>query len=60
MKGYSLVHGLADCQTCGWNEGDYKIAARKGREHANKTGHTVRIELGFHKQISTTHYKELK
>lgn len=52
MKGYSLVHGLADCQTCGWNEEDYKTAAKKGREHANKTGHIVHIELGFHKQIS--------
>lgn len=41
------VHALANCRDCKWSEEDYETAVRKGREHANKTGHTVDIETGY-------------
>lgn len=42
-----LVHSIADCQDCDWEETDYRTAIQKGRYHAKKTGHTVSIETGY-------------
>ena len=42
-----LVHGIADCTVCDWHCEDYLTVQRKAREHANRTGHTVGVELGY-------------
>lgn len=51
MKKYSkrqwLVHVVANCTDCDWEETDNKIAVQKGRYHAKKTGHEVTIETGY-------------
>ena len=47
MKRQWLVHAIASCADCNWEEGGYTIAVRKGRYHARKTGHTVTIETGY-------------
>ncbi len=41
------THALARCNVCGWEEQDYTIALRKGREHVKKTGHWVTVEVGL-------------
>lgn len=42
-----LVHAIADCEDCPWEETGYRIAIQKGRYHAEETGHTVNIETGY-------------
>ena len=42
-----LVHAIATCHDCSWSEQGHTIAVRKGRYHAQKTGHTVNIETGY-------------
>ncbi len=42
-----IVHAIADCSDCGWEETDYKTAVQKGRRHAETTGHTVSVETGY-------------
>jgi len=50
-----LVHGIAECKGCDWYCEDYLTLQRKAREHANRTGHTVRVELGY-----VTEYRPIK
>jgi hypothetical protein len=52
MRGYKLIHAIAHCRDCGLKEEDYNTAPKKGREHHNKTGHTVDVEIGFWREYS--------
>lgn len=47
-----LIHAIAQCQDCDWDEEDYKVAQKKAREHAIKTGHTVDVETGYWHQYN--------
>ena len=51
-----LIHALAYCRDCDWEETDYNTAQKEGRKHAIKTGHVVDIETGY----SQTYNLELK
>lgn len=53
-KKRSITHTIAFCSTCGWTEQDYIIAARRGRYHANKTGHSVNVEVAYFYVIPAT------
>lgn len=44
---YSVVHGLAECQDCGWKTSSYKNAQALAAQHARRYGHQVRGELGI-------------
>lgn len=46
-KGPWLVHAIAQCSDCDWEEMSYRIAVKQGREHARKTGHEVIVETGY-------------
>lgn len=50
MKGYARIHAIARCQDCKWEEENFILAPKKAREHHNKTGHKVDIEIGYWKQ----------
>lgn len=43
---YWLIHGLARCESCGW-ETDGKNAMGLAAQHHKKTGHLVSGELGY-------------
>lgn len=42
-----LVHALAYCSDCGWDENNWRNAVKEGRKHASKTGHMVTVETGY-------------
>jgi len=42
-----LIHAIAYCSGCNFEEQDYHIAQKKGRQHALKTGHMVTIETAY-------------
>lgn len=44
---YGVVHGLAECEDCGWKTASYKNAQALAAIHAKRYGHTVRGELGI-------------
>jgi len=44
---YGVVHGLAECEDCGWTTDSYKNAQAIAKIHAQKYGHKVRGELGI-------------
>lgn len=48
MRGYNMIHAVANCNDCQWQDYSYHTAQRKGREHAKKTGHEVTIEVGYY------------
>jgi len=48
----SVVHCVANCSDCGWEETDYQTAGRKAREHAKKTGHEVIVETGTYRILN--------
>ena len=50
--GKYLIHAIAQCQDCDWSEEDYKVAQKRAREHAKKTGHTVDLETGYWQQYN--------
>lgn len=37
----SVIHCIARCTVCSWEEHDYKTARAKAKEHAKRTGHRV-------------------
>lgn len=41
-----IIHRIAHCQNCDWQEEDWKKALNKARKHATETGHKVSIETG--------------
>ena len=43
----TLVHAIAECYECDFREEDYNTAIEKGRAHANKTRHEVRLAAGY-------------
>lgn len=43
---YGVVHGLAECQTCGWSTSSYKNAQANAARHARAHGHVVNGEIG--------------
>lgn len=46
-KSYGVVHGIATCETCGWESASYKNIQAVSANHAKHTGHTVRGEVGY-------------
>lgn len=44
---YSIVHGIAECSTCGWKTQSYKNAQANAARHARVHGHKVLGELGI-------------
>jgi len=47
-----LIHALANCQHCDFEDHYYQTAQKTGKEHFQKTGHHVIIELGYHTEYS--------
>ena len=45
----NLIHAIAKCQECNWEEEDYLTAQKEARKHAKKTGHEVILEEGYFK-----------
>ena len=43
----NLLHLIATCNDCNWHCEDYINGQRKTREHANRTGHNVVMELAY-------------
>lgn len=50
---YGVVHRIAFCDECDWNESWYKDAHIKAREHTKQTGHTTHVESGMHWDYKT-------
>ena len=44
---YGVVHGLAECQDCGWSTQSYKNAQALAAIHARAHGHRVEGEAGY-------------
>ena len=44
---YGVVHGIAQCQNCGWSTASYKNAQALAAIHARRYGHRVVGELGI-------------
>jgi len=42
-----LLHAIAECYDCDWEDTDFRTAQVEARKHAIKTGHTVNIETGY-------------
>lgn len=42
-----LIHAIAHCEICNFEEDNYLTARKLGIEHYKKTGHTVSIETGY-------------
>lgn len=42
-----LVHAVAQCKVCDFYSDDYKKAQKLAREHFQKTGHRVVLDLGY-------------
>jgi hypothetical protein len=48
MKKHSwVVHGIANCETCGWTYENYKNAQGVAANHAKRNGHLVRVDVGL-------------
>lgn len=45
-KRSGIVHGTANCEDCGWYNGNYKNALATAAKHSDKYGHTVHVEIG--------------
>ena len=44
-----LVHCIARCDDCDWEDQDYLTANNAAYKHAREHKHTVRAELAIHK-----------
>ena len=42
-----LVHAIAHCSDCLWENEDYHTARRSAYVHARQTGHEVVVETGY-------------
>jgi predicted Zn-ribbon and HTH transcriptional regulator len=42
-----IIGAVAKCNNCGFEEENYKLAQRKGRNHHLKTGHEVVVEITY-------------
>lgn len=43
----ALIHGIAECRTCGWRCEDYLTVQGLAEKHARETGHHVTADLGY-------------
>ena len=41
-----VIHELASCQDCDWEEGNLLKARKAAYDHAKRTGHRVTCEVG--------------
>ena len=41
------VHGIGNCQTCGWHTESYKNAHAIAAQHARKHKHVVSVEVAY-------------
>lgn len=44
---FGVVHGLANCEDCGWQYEGYKNAQALAAKHAKRHGHKVLVEVGL-------------
>lgn len=42
-----IIHCIAKCKDCDWDEDNYKTAAREAAVHSRREGHSVRVEQGI-------------
>jgi len=42
-----IVHAIACCQECDWEDSQYETALKTARKHHIKTGHEVHTEIGY-------------
>lgn len=43
----SLIHALARCCVCQWQDENYLTAQKQSAKHVHQTGHVVQLELGY-------------
>ena len=43
----SIIHGIAICADCDWSCEDYRKVEKSASDHARKTGHRVKADLGY-------------
>lgn len=46
-KRKGMIHRIAHCENCDWQDEGFKTSMRKAKEHAEKTGHRINIETGI-------------
>ena len=51
---YGVVHGVATCETCGWETQSYKNAQALAARHALSHGHRVVGEVGCYYTYDAT------
>lgn len=51
----SLIHLVAKCVHCDWISEDYLKGQRQIREHIKRTGHKVKVELGYYGEYEVWH-----
>ena len=44
-KSFGVVHGLVECEDCGWKSESYKNAQATAAIHARRYGHKVLVEI---------------
>jgi len=42
-----VIHGFAECETCGWNSESYKNILAISAIHAKKHKHKVLVEIAY-------------
>ena len=42
-----LIHGIAHCRDCKWQNENYLTVQREAAKHARITGHRVMADLGY-------------
>lgn len=48
MSRSNLVHAIANCEDCDWQEHDYRVARKRAYQHAKKHGHKVTGETAYY------------
>lgn len=46
-----LVHVIAECRDCGWENSNHIEGVQRAYEHHRKTGHEVTVETGYVKTL---------
>ena len=54
MRSYKLIHAIAHCADCKWEEEGYLVAVKEAEKHHKKTGHEINIEKGYWRKINRT------
>lgn len=42
-----VIHGIADCEDCGWHSESYKNILAISAIHAKRKKHKVSVEIGY-------------